>query len=61
MEKLKSRKFWIAVTTAALVIVNEGLGLGIPEDAVMQIVAVALTYILGQAGVDIVKAKNGKS
>lgn len=52
MDKLKSRKFWMAVATAVLIIANEGLSLNIPKDAVLQVVGVVISYILGQSFVD---------
>jgi uncharacterized membrane protein len=50
--KLKSRKFWMAVVTAILVVANEGLGLKLPTDAVMAVAGIAITYILGESYVD---------
>lgn len=58
MSKLKSRKFWTAIASAALVVANQGLDLGLPEDAIMAVVGIAITYILAQGGVDAIKAKN---
>jgi len=52
MDKLRSRKFWMAVVSALLLIANEGLGLNIPEDAVLPFVAVVLGYIFGEAYAD---------
>lgn len=52
LEKLKSRKFWMAVISAALIVANEGLDLNIPKDAVMTLAAVVISYILGQSYVD---------
>jgi uncharacterized membrane protein len=52
--KLKSRKFWMAVVTALLVILNQGFNLGIPEEAVKQVVTVIISYILGESAVDAV-------
>lgn len=52
MKKLKSRKFWMAVVTAMLVIANEGLGLNLPEEAIMTVAAVVIGYILGESYVD---------
>ena len=52
MEKLKSRKFWMAVIAAALIVANEGLGLDIPTDTVMAFAAVVIGYIFGEAYVD---------
>ena len=52
MKKLKSRKFWMAVVAAMLVIANEGLGLNLPEEAIMTVAAVVIGYILGESYVD---------
>lgn len=49
---LKSRKFWMAVVSGLLVIANEGLGLDLPQEAIMTIAAVVIMYILGEAYVD---------
>jgi uncharacterized membrane protein len=55
MDKLKSRKFWLTVATAILTIANEGLGWNLPTDAIMQVVAVVIAYVLGQGAVDAVQ------
>jgi uncharacterized membrane protein len=52
MDKLKSRKFWMAVVTALLVVANDGLGLNLPTEAVLSVAAVAIGYILGESYVD---------
>lgn len=52
MEKFKSRKFWMAVVSAALVIANKGLDLNIPEESIIAIAGIASSYIFGQAYVD---------
>ena len=57
MDKLKSRKLWMAVVTGALVVLNEGLGLNLPTDAIMTVAGIAITYILGQSVVDTAVAK----
>jgi hypothetical protein len=31
MNKIKSRKFWMAVVGALLVVLNDGLGLNLPQ------------------------------
>ena len=59
MKKFKSRKFWMAVAAALLVIANEGLDLNLPEDAIMSVVAVVLGYIFGEAYVDGKKVSKG--
>ena len=57
MDRLKSRKLWMAVAGAALVVLNEGLGLNIPEDAVLALAGIIIAYILGQGVVDAQRAK----
>lgn len=52
MEKLKSRKFWMAVVSAVLIVLNEGLGWGIPEETVMPFAALVLGWIFAEAYVD---------
>ncbi len=52
MDKLKSRKFWMAVISAALIIMNEGLGWKIPAETVMAFAAVVLGYLFSQGYVD---------
>ena len=52
MNKLKSRKFWLAVGSVILVIANEGLGLGIPEDAYWAVVLPVMAYVFGESYVD---------
>ena len=48
MERLKSRKFWMALLGAILPVLNEQLGLKIPVESVLVVIA----YILGQSYVD---------
>jgi len=57
MSKLKSRKFWMAVVSGLLVIANEGLGWGLPTEAVMSVAAIAIGYIFGESAVDIARSK----
>ncbi|WP_273483577.1 hypothetical protein [Desulforamulus ruminis] len=52
MNKLKSRKFWMAVVTASVLVANEGLGLDLPTEDIMTVAGVAIAYILGEAYVD---------
>jgi uncharacterized membrane protein len=55
-DKLKSRKFWMAVVTGLLVILNDGLGLNLPSDAIKSVVEVVIAYIIGQGAVDAVSS-----
>ncbi len=52
MEKLKSRKLWLAVVAAVLVVLNEGLGWGIDSEAVLGFAGIIIAYLLGQGYVD---------
>ncbi len=51
-EKFKSRKFWLAVVSGILVILNEGLDLGIDQPTVMSFAALVLGWIFAEAYVD---------
>ncbi len=51
-EKLKSRKFWLAVVSAVLVIMNEGLGWNVPSETVLTFAALILGWIFAEAYVD---------
>ena len=45
----KDQEFWIAVVTAILIVLNEGLGLGIPEDVIWPVVLLILSWIFKTA------------
>lgn len=49
-ERLKSRKLWVAIVTAVVIV------FGLPEELIMPIVLIAMTYIGGQAVVDYKKS-----
>ncbi len=57
-QKLTSRKFWVAVTSAAFIILSEGLGLNVDSDLYWKLVALALGYIFGEAAVDVARSKS---
>ena len=57
MDRLKSRKFLMALATALLMILNEGLDLGIPADVYGWIVGVVISYIVGESFIDASAAK----
>ncbi|AGC67454.1 hypothetical protein Cst_c04320 [Thermoclostridium stercorarium subsp. stercorarium DSM 8532] len=57
-QKLTSRKFWVAVASAAFIILSEGLGLNVDSDLYWKIVSLALSYIFGEAAVDIARVIN---
>lgn len=56
-QKLKSRKFWVAVASSAFIILSEGLGFNVDQELYWKIVALALGYIFGETAVDIARAK----
>ena len=59
LEKIKSRKFILVVATALLTILNDGLGLGIPREAVLTVTGLIASYVLGQGMVDAAEKKAG--
>lgn len=61
MERLKSRKLWMAIFGALLPIINEQFNLGLNTDTVIASVGAIIMYILGQAHVDATSQKNGGS
>lgn len=50
--KLKSRKLWMSVISGVLVILNEGLGIGVDSNTVLGFSGIIMSYILGQSFVD---------
>jgi hypothetical protein len=52
MNKFKSRKFWLTVVTALLVIANDGLQLNLPSEAIMTVAGVVISYIVGESYID---------
>lgn len=52
IERLKSRKFLAAAFTAIFIVCNEGLGLGIDQNAYMWITGVVTAFILGESYID---------
>ena len=57
-QKFTSRKLWVAVASAAFIILSEGLSLNVDQELYWKLVALALGYIFGEAAVDIARAKN---
>jgi hypothetical protein len=53
IEKLKSRKLWVTVITAAVVALSHQLGLD--QDLTTKLVGLAAAYVLGQGMADINK------
>lgn len=58
-EKLKSRKLWVAVGMAALATLLSGLG--VEDKLVEQLIDLAQVYILGEAGVDVMRLLKPKA
>lgn len=54
--KLTSRKFLMAVVSGILVILNQGLDWGIPEETVKSFVSLILGYIFAEGAVDMARA-----
>lgn len=52
LQRLKSRKFLLAIATVVLIILNEAVGLSIPEDAYWKIIAPVVAFILGESYID---------
>lgn len=57
LSRLKSRKFLMAVAAAMLIVVNEGLEMGIPPDAYGWFAGVVISYIVGESFIDASAAK----
>lgn len=57
MDKLRSRKFWVAIGGALALILVDGLGVDLDKDSIIAVVGVLSAYLLGQSWVD---AKNNK-
>lgn len=51
-ERLKSRKFLVAIATILLIILNEMVGLDIPSESYWAIILPVIAYILGEAYID---------
>ena len=48
---VKTSEFWLSVVSAAVMVANDGLGLGIPAESVMSLAALVISYVLGRAAV----------
>ena len=56
MERIKSRKLWITVLTAALIAFGEEIGLNLDERDMMYLVGLVLGYLGIQGVADVKKA-----
>jgi len=52
LQRLKSRKFLMALASILLIVINEIAGLSIPADAYWAIILPVIAYILGEAYTD---------
>ena len=52
MNKLKSRKLWIAVASGLFIILTEGLGVNIAHEVYWSVVGIAAAYIFGESYID---------
>ncbi len=57
MDKLKSRKFWIAIIAGAIVVGASELGFDLEQETVVAFTAIVIAYLTGQSIVDRQKAK----
>lgn len=57
MSKFKSRKFLLALATGVLIVLNDGLGLGLDAETIMYVVTVVVGWIVGESGVDIARTR----
>lgn len=53
MEKIKTgiktTEFWLALITAIITVINEQLGLNLPKEAIISIIAMVISYIFGRS------------
>ncbi len=59
MERLKSRKLWITVVSAALLVIKEGFDIQVDSETVLAFAGIVITAILGLAHVDAKKVESG--
>ncbi len=57
LKKFISRKFLIAILTPILIGINAGLDHPLEPDAVRNIIAVVVAYLIGQSAVDVLDKK----
>ena len=53
MEKIKTgiktTEFWLALITAIITVLNEQIGLNLPKEAIISIIAMVISYIFGRS------------
>lgn len=52
VDRLKSRKFLMALASILLIVINEIAGLDIPSDAYWAIILPVIAYIVGESYID---------
>lgn len=57
MSKFKSRKFILAVVGAVLIVLNDGLDLGIDSETVLAFAGLLAVWITGESVVDTARSK----
>jgi hypothetical protein len=57
MNKFKSRKFWMAVVSGLLIVLNDGLDIGLDSETVIAFAGIMATFILGESAVDAKKVR----
>lgn len=60
-KKFKSRKFILAVVTAVLIVLNDGLDLGIDSETVLAFAGIVAVWITGESVVDTARAGSDKA
>ena len=46
---IKTSEFWSVVATALLLVANSGFGLNLPKEAILAVVGVVVTYVVGRS------------
>ena len=46
---LKTTEFWLALIAALITVFNEQLGLNLPEEAILSIASMVISYIFGRS------------
>jgi uncharacterized membrane protein len=52
MEKFKSRKFWMAVVSAVLLVLTEGLGMELPIATIVSFASIVIAWIIVEGEID---------
>lgn len=58
--KLKSRKFWFAIASALLPVLNQQLGWGLDEAVVVKAISGLWVFIAAEGAADVAGRLNGK-